>query len=645
MKYLDKFELFLEALKPSMFRRYVKEFVKERYADIFKQYKNKYDGDKNAYRLYLPLVQEYDKELDDTNDMDEIEVGETEENIVNFLRNNDLAEIDYMEGKCKYRGAKNTVKIGQTLTKISNDQSKDEETRNQAKEYFKLFVEDPARKVAKNEELMACISRHPYDIAGSDTDRAWKDCMTLPHDRGKTKDNAAEIKNLKHEKEILEIRIKEIDKYQRHHNTDPSKYEYFGITEDELYKMRNDDDDLDRKISTLEKEMGDRQQAGSNAHYLIYDIKEGSLIAYLIKKSDKNIKNPIACLNIKPYINEEDPKDIILSSDCKTYSTNPIKGNFKATVDKFLAEINGEKEGEYHLNPKLYVDQTPSVIFKMNPEKAKERLENSKDIDSFKELWSKIENNDQLRDKVTLTWDIFRKVLMRTTFYEIFDNESYVKNRIREIIGENRYEDEKTNAKFEKLLLKKLEESSADDVPMSTYNRLRNQRNEEINTILNSDKFEHFTFYNKLKEMENSNQAHEFVAMLINDPSIVKKFDFLKLAKGKLIYTSPDGTTKDYQHSVKTKDFPSAFKHVYWRTRTDHYPFWLCGTYSNSEITFIFKIDDEGDIEFLKKLLRKPRVVKPKAPKDETDEQRKAREDEEETDRGVQDEETQEGEE
>jgi len=83
-------------------------------------------------------------------------------------------------------------------------------------------------------------------------------------------------------------------------------------------------------------------------HYLMHDVKEGSLEAYLIKASDKNINNPLANLNIKPYLaidedDEQDPNDFILISDIRMYGKGTE--SFKATVDKVLDEINADKIG------------------------------------------------------------------------------------------------------------------------------------------------------------------------------------------------------------------------------------------------------------------------------------------------------------
>jgi hypothetical protein len=142
------FKTFTEALKPSQFRRFVQAFNKERYAEIFK----KYDGDKNHYRIYLPLKGE--TIVNNTG---------TEKEVTNYLVNAGYEVIDYVKGICKFKDAKNPSKIGQVLTKLG---TKD----NDAKRLMKSFVEDENRKAGSKEQLMVVISRHPYDIAGADTD-------------------------------------------------------------------------------------------------------------------------------------------------------------------------------------------------------------------------------------------------------------------------------------------------------------------------------------------------------------------------------------------------------------------------------------------------------------------------------------------
>jgi ribosomal protein S13 len=88
------------------------------------------------------------------------------------------------------------------------------------------------------------------------------------------------------------------------------------------------------------------------------------LVSYLINKNDRDIKNPISVLNIKPYINEQNKNDFILVSDEQMYGQG--RPEFKQTVDNILSEINGVgKEGFYCLNEKLYADSPERIgIFK-----------------------------------------------------------------------------------------------------------------------------------------------------------------------------------------------------------------------------------------------------------------------------------------
>jgi hypothetical protein len=223
-----------EALTPSQFRPYVKKFKRNRYKKLFQEYKNRYDGDRNAYRIYLPLIIIKRK-------------NKIEDEISKFLSDNNYEIIDYFKGTCKFKDAKNPSKIGAILTKLGEDN------------LMKSFVEDPERKKGASEELMVCISRHPYDIAGSDTDRDWTNCMSM-----KLSDESSRIKRMREEG----------------------------------------------------KDTFDYKRSGINIKYLKYEVAQGSLISYLIKKNDKNINNPLAVLNIKPY---EKDGEIYLNACSSSY--------------------------------------------------------------------------------------------------------------------------------------------------------------------------------------------------------------------------------------------------------------------------------------------------------------------------------------
>jgi hypothetical protein len=377
MKYIKSYHLFNEALKPSQFRKYVKAFNKERYAEIFKQIGDDYEHDRNYYRVYIPLKKEKQQGY----------LSDTHQKIEKFLSDNGLEIVDYVEGTAKYKSeglarkndeiensqirlvGNNFGEISQAMGKTiqSGIFSKEEaldisskmgldlvETSNKGgvsickiidynkflkeqgseiravrigqilqrlknDELSKLFTSDEKRKAivsTEDEELMVVISRHPYDIAGSDTDRDWTNCMTIGSDKSNR------LTSLMDE---LEIAKKKGD-------------------EKEIYG-------LERKINGYKKN-------GENVKYLIHEVKEGSLISYLIRASDKNIESPLAVLNIKPFQNK---KNIILSASSNMYGI--WREDFKNKVDNILGEYFNKnvKGGKFTINKKVYGDTDSSV--------------------------------------------------------------------------------------------------------------------------------------------------------------------------------------------------------------------------------------------------------------------------------------------
>ena len=415
MKFLNNYQMFIEALLPSQFRRYMKFFDRERYEAIFK----KYDGDKKHYRIFLPLIAEptflKNDDDDDNNDNDSIK-----DEIEGFLDDNGYDMLDYIKGICKGKNARNPSKIGQVLTRL-------ERTNDEAKELMKKFVEDPIRKVGDIEELIAVVSRHPYDIAGADTDRAWTNCMTIAHAGSPKVEEMREklLKLIDKQKKLSveatqsELKADEIEHAEE--TMDEDEFQEFcdklGYTEDERdelkdrsKQMQEEEEKIRNQIENLQETIDDRLSTGENAKYLLYDVKEGSLIAFLIKKSDKNIQNPLCTINIKPYISEEDKEDFILVSDSNMYGQNVPE--FKKTVDKWLDEVNGPgKEGYFCLNKKLYNDQGADRIQRMPKGKLIKMLidnENYSDIlirlksgqiddDDLKMILSKVDNSVKMQ--------------------------------------------------------------------------------------------------------------------------------------------------------------------------------------------------------------------------------------------------------
>ncbi len=327
MKYLHNYIKFNEALKPSQFRPYVIEFDRTQYEYLFLKMKQKYSGDKNAYRIYIPLIN------------DNISKNPIELEIKDFLEGNDFEIIDYVLGTCRRKGAKNPSKIGQVLTRLKKD------------DLMKKFVSDNSRKSGSTSDLVICISRHPYDIAGADSDRSWTNCMTLatPNSDRVVKMNS-ELSKLNSELKKLEMEL------------------YLGDS-----KVDRKIEDVKNKISALELKIKGYEEEGQNAYRLIQDVKHGTLICYLINKNDLNIQNPIANLNIKPYQNIKNKKDVILVSDTKMYGQGMLA--FKQTVDNWLSEINGPtQDGLYCLKDGLYIDSHTLEYRILNSPKDKESL-------------------------------------------------------------------------------------------------------------------------------------------------------------------------------------------------------------------------------------------------------------------------------
>jgi len=266
MKWIKTFEEAIPAKKYAPYHREAEKVgYKERYKDIFEDWKKRYDGDRNAYRIFIPLDEKSDK-------------SETQIKVEDYIRSTgidpeDPDQFNYIEGKYKFKDAKNWAPIGKMLS------------RNKQVELGNLFASDKSRSVKGKGDLIVCISRHPYDIVGADTDRRWDNCMTLYH------------------------------------------YNRF-------------------KDAWLSK--------GANVRYLMGDVKRGSLIAFLIRKDDKNIQDPIANLNIKPYVNDRDSGDIVLVPDNRMYGLG--NDEFKKVVYRFCDEINGNKIGYYKLARSLYKD-------------------------------------------------------------------------------------------------------------------------------------------------------------------------------------------------------------------------------------------------------------------------------------------------
>ncbi len=116
-----------------------------------------------------------------------------------------------------------------------------------------------------------------------------------------------------------------------------------------------------------DKAKGD-MSGGEYEEYVPTEIEHGALVAYLIDANDPDIKNPMARVLIRPYINTDDANDVLLVASSNVYGGAP--GAFLKTVDKWLEEFNGRNlSGLYCMDvDKHYKDaDDPEVVLKGDP--------------------------------------------------------------------------------------------------------------------------------------------------------------------------------------------------------------------------------------------------------------------------------------
>lgn len=428
MKYIKSFN---EALKPSQFRRYVKSFNKERYEELFQNLKKKYSGDRNAYRIYFPLIK---------TDQDLIK-SDIKDKVIKLLDDNEFDIIDYATGRCKGRKAKNESKIGKILTSLSRKNP-------EAKELMAEFVSDPIRK-SSQDTLLVCLSRHPYDIAGADTDRHWTNCMTIGTGTSKYIDELVERRD-KIFKELskhldylnpLRLELEEYNSDEDEISNDEMEYYDELTTKVREYENKYDIRKLKEEYDDILDGIEERQKHGQNSRYLIQDVKQGSLISYLIKENDKDIKNPIANWNIKPFVNSTNSKDVLLVADARGYGN--VSKDFKETVNTILAELNGDKSGYYCINSKIY-DDGKSAIYKLD-------IDTILDVDSgdIHDIESYVENYVSMNDFK----DIEKFIKKIWDYCKVSEDElTDVLLNLFEELYTNEYSEEILNRMFKKLI-------------------------------------------------------------------------------------------------------------------------------------------------------------------------------------------------
>ena len=165
-------------------------------------------------------------------------------------------------------------------------------------------------------DFTVVISKAPEDVAGMSTDRRWTSCMRLPGYIIKDKEGNKKVDN----------------------------------------------------------EGGERHDA------LEYDVKYGTLVAYLIKKDDKQIKDPIARIAIKPFHNIEESNKyfVAVKPENLIYSDGSLPGKlteeFKKIVHNFCDNVNKDKFGLFVFKNELYDDSGSNVILQLEDKELEAEL-------------------------------------------------------------------------------------------------------------------------------------------------------------------------------------------------------------------------------------------------------------------------------
>jgi hypothetical protein len=252
----------------------------------------------NAHMLFLKIDEFLDKH------------GYSVETIKDYIDGKAIKFKIDSDGKHIY-DKKNPVKIGKLLQKYEEDGEIEVTSRKDGVKTTKKVIGKPLLHEFKNDpirsangEFLIVISRHPYDVAGSSTDRSWTSCINLG----------------------------------------------------------------------LEGVHYPTKERGVNRRYVMNDVSEGTLVAYVVSKDelykgaggeDKvKLQRPLSRILIKPH-----------NSDIgKVYTIGNMYGGdyseFYDVVKKWISENLNAKAAKVNninakRNPKLYSDWDKPVGFKL----------------------------------------------------------------------------------------------------------------------------------------------------------------------------------------------------------------------------------------------------------------------------------------
>jgi len=148
--------------------------------------------------------------------------------------------------------------------------------------------------------------------------------------------------------------------------------------------------------------------SGSNKRFVKKDVENGTIIAYLIKKDDTNIKHPLARVLIKPHI-KSNGKDVLLVVDTIYGLDVP---EFAEEVTNIINnEVNSKlRDGIYNISHELYNDSKSGTAVKIGDKIIDGILSNDQineldlDIVTSKEFFELIADTEEYDELFTGSW-------------------------------------------------------------------------------------------------------------------------------------------------------------------------------------------------------------------------------------------------
>ena len=320
---------------------WVRSNGRNRYAKLFEQFTHS----RPAYRIYLPIA----KHLRINTQFSPVEI----EVINAFHRYGDKYDLyDYYEGKALEKKSGRTVSVNKALQSLNEEELKQ------------------ALSTASHADILAKIRAAKYTIAerGGGT---WL-VRYAPYDAENRKGGAGQIKD--------DAQVVWDNKLSKPRKIDRPFIEKLGWTE------------LDKLIDDVASDKAREGSASSNAPLAVvisrhpYDvasistgrdwtsctnlgakgtkhpetggysqtvpfgIQYGTIVAYCIRADDGNIRHPICRASIMPFINTNDPDDIVLDLTSREDAYGKWPAGFGYVLRKWLNMVNrGNKGGEYKI--------------------------------------------------------------------------------------------------------------------------------------------------------------------------------------------------------------------------------------------------------------------------------------------------------